>query len=173
MSDPGRQHAIQSFGEAQVAMIGRTDWWRQDAPCQGHILIDDHQQTTDWFEDIGEGYHVRKLVTSTGAQQADKPLDCATNSSMEAAGATLFFDSQTGNYDITFLPIVTAASATEGKRTMAERKLGTPKLVFTGFTGAAEGQPIRGSKTVQLTSDDRTLVPMTAMVSWTFTPASP
>src|SRR5699024_5276950 len=101
------------------------------------------------------------------------PFDCTADPMRQAAGATLFLDTQTGDYDLVFLPIVTTVDATENKRAVAGRKSGSPKIVITGFGGANEGQPIHGSKTVSLQSDDRIPVPMTATVSWAFTPEAP
>lgn len=170
MASPGADQAIQDAGNQVAGAIGRTAVWSRRAPCAGHLAIDDDDDRATWWEDVGEGYHKTGLDKRHSVIHTDGKVDCAATNVIEAmaGGTRIFFDTSTGDYDITFGESTLRVTPTVDTKPDTPVQVGSPEIALTGFTGAAAGEPFSGSKSVDVKSDDG--VPLHAEINWTFTP---
>lgn len=177
MADPKAQKAVQDAGNQMAAMIGRTAIWSRRAPCEARIAIEDSDDRATWWEDAGEGYYKTGLNKHQSTTHADDRIDCKPNllsddpavaAHLIADGTQVFFDRQTGDYDITFGPTQLEVAPTVNGKRGKPRNVGTPEIALTGFSGAASGKPFSGSRTVEVKNEDD--VPLRADIHWTFTP---
>lgn len=177
MADPKAQEEIQRVGNQVVAMIGRTVVWSPRAPCAGHATIDDSNDSASWWENADAAGRASGLDRRKTLTHANAPFDCRPNllsddpavvSHLIAAGTLLYFDKQTGTYDIVFAPSRVEAATTVNGQPGQPKQTGTPKIALSGFEGATIGQPISGKKTLDVEYEDG--VPLRADINWTFTP---
>lgn len=176
MADKDARKQIEEGGRQASAMIGRVAVYSQRAPCNGRASIDDGDDRATWWEDAGEGYYKTGLDKRKTVAHADAPFDCkphlfsddpAVADHLIAEGTLLYLDKRTGEYDITIAPQrVDATITVNGKPSSA--RIGTPKIVLTGFKGAAIDTPISGKQSLDIEKEDG--VPLHATITWTFTP---
>lgn len=177
MADSRAQQELQQAGKQMVAMIGRTVVWSQRAPCKGRAAIDDNDDSAAWREDADQGGMASGLDQRKITVHADATFDCrpallsddpAVADHLIADGTQIYFDKQTGAYDIVFAPEQIDADVTVDGKPGEPKKTGTPKIAMSGFEGAAIGKPISGSKKVNVEYENG--VPLHAEINWTFTP---
>lgn len=177
MADKKAQKEVEDIGRQMTAMIGRTAVYSQRAPCEGRASIDDSEDRATWWEDAGEGYYKTGLDKRKTLAQADASFDCKPHlfsddpevaKHLIAEGTVLYLDKQTGEYDLTVAPQQVEVAPTVNGKPAAARKLGIPKVVLTGFKGDGIDKPLRGSKSVDVATEDG--IPLRAEVAWTFTP---
>lgn len=177
MADKQARKEIEETGRRAIAMIGRVAVYSQRAPCDGRAGIDDSDDRATWWEDIGEGYHKTGLDQRKTIAHADATFDCRPHlfsddpevaRQLIADGTLLYLDKQTGEYDLTIPPQSVDASISIDGKPRAARKVGTPKIALTALHGTAAGQPISGSKSLDIKQEDG--VPLRAEVTWSFTP---
>lgn len=176
-ANPDAHKQIEAAGREMASMLGRTAVWSRRAPCTARITIEDSDDRATWWDDAGEGYYKTGLAKRKHTVSADEKLDCRPNllsddpavaAHLIADGTRIWFDKVSGDYDITFGPSEVEATPSVDGKPGKPRKIGTPEIALTGFSGAAIGKPIHGSKSVDVKGEDG--VPLRAEISWTFTP---
>jgi hypothetical protein len=150
-------------------MLGRLDIWNVSGTCGVRARIDDADDTTRWYEDIGEGYVDKGWETRKTTWKADTTIDCnPQHLEVLTDGPTLILDTQTATCDIKLAALQVPVTPIINGKPQKVAMVAIPALSIASQHAAAEGQPFEGDAALPIAGSKNP--PLVAKVHWRFVP---